>query len=139
MHIAHDHGHLVKILGGQPGAPRVGILFAGETPRHDRYSDIELRVDRKFWIGLARGWTLESYPGKSLVEPAGGGAPLFQLLREVRAALRQLRFEATSEPVPYYRGCELLSFKGLTLDAYRLEIVVGCDLADDCEPEPADI
>ena len=129
VHLAHDRLHLLKILGAQPGAPRVGILFAGETPRHEQYADLTNRVDRRFWIGLSRGWTLESYPGKSLVESTAGGAPLLQLLREVRTALRALRFTAASEPIPYYQGCELLTFEGHTLDAYRLEIIVASDLS----------
>jgi len=134
VHIAHDHLHLLKILGEKPGAPRIGILVAGETPRHDTYADIEGRLDRKFWIGLSRGWSLEAYPGKSLVEPYAGGAPLFQLLREAKAALRCLRFAADSEPVPYYKGYELLTFEGLTLDAYRLEIIIASE--DEAQPQP---
>ena len=139
VHVAHDHMHLLKILGGNPGTARIGILVAGETPRNDTYSDIETRMDRKFWIAISRGWSLEAYAGKSLVEGIAGGPPLFQLLREAKAAIRQLRFDCADEPTPYYKGYELLTFEGVTLDAYRIEIVVTSDdQADQAEPGPVD-
>jgi len=128
--IAHDVPHLFKILGDAPGAVRVGILFAGETTRTERFSEIEGRVDRKFWIAFSRGYTLESYAGKSLVEGVAGGKAMFDLIEEGRTALRLIRFENTDEPVPYYKSTELLTFEGVTLDAYRIEIEVAADIGD---------
>jgi len=137
IHIAHDHAHLLKILGGDAGTPRIGILLYGEKPRNEADSDFETRMDRTFWIALSRGWTLESYAGKSLVEGIAGGPPLYQLLRDAKVAVRNLRFDADSEPVPYYKGYEMLTFEGQALDAYRIEITVTSD--DQAEPGPDDL
>lgn len=134
VHVAHDHLHLLTILGNKPGTPRIGILVAGETPRNDTYSDIETRMDRKFWLGLSRGWNLEAYAGKSLIEGIAKGPPLFELLRTAKIAVRNLRFDQAGESRPYYKGYELLTFEGQTLDAYRLEIVIATD--DQAEPAP---
>lgn len=128
--IAHDVPHLFKILGEAPGAARAAILFAGETTRNERFAEIEGRVDRKFWIAFSRGYTLESYAGKSLVDGVAGGKPMFDLIEEGRTVLRLLRFEGTDEPVPYYKSTELLTFEGVTLDAYRVEIEVAADIGD---------
>lgn len=137
--IAHDVPHLFKILGDGPGACRVAILFAGEVCRGDGiHRDISGRVDRKFWVAFSRGYTLESYSGKSLVEGVAGGKPMFDLIEEGRTALRLIAFTGTDEPIPYYNGTELLTFEGVTLDAYRVEIEVAADIGNNLDnPETA--
>lgn len=124
VHIAHDVPHLFRILGDNPGLPRIGILLVEEKPRNEQFSDVESRMDRKFWVAISRGYTLERYAGKSLVDGVAGGLPMFTLLRNVRDAIRSLRFDMADEPVAYYHGYELLTFEGITLDAYRLEFVI---------------
>ena len=137
--IAHDVPHLFKILGDGPGACRVAILFAGEVCRGgDLHQDISGRVDRKFWVAFSRGYTLESYSGKSLVEGVAGGKPMFDLIEEGRTALREILFTGTDEPIPYYTSTELLTFEGVTLDAYRVEIIVAADIGNNLDtPEPS--
>ena len=137
--IAHDVPHLFKILGDGPGACRVAILFAGEVCRGgDLHSDISGRADRKFWIAFSRGYTLESYAGKSLVEGVAGGKPMFDLIEEGRTAIREIQFTGTDEPIPYYKSIELLTFEGVTLDAYRVEIEVAADIGNNLDnPETA--
>jgi len=135
--IAHDVPHLFKVLGESPGKVRAGILFAGETIRDELNSDVVGRVDRKFWIAFSRGYSLESYKGKSLVSGIAGGGPLFQIIDAAKTPLRKLRIGTDDEPVPFYKGTELLTFEGVTLDAYRIEITVTAeleDLTDDFEP-----
>lgn len=128
--IAHDVPHLFKVLGDAPGAPRAAILFAGDAPRNELMSDVEGRVDRKFWIAFSRGYTLERYPGKSLVEGIAGGGPMFELIDSAKLHIRTLRIGTDDEPMPYYKGTELLTFEGVTLDAYRVEIAVSADEGD---------
>lgn len=131
--IAHDVPHLFKILGDSPGTARVAILFAGEKIRDEVFSDVTGRVDRKFWIAFSRGYTLENYPGKSLVEGVAGGKPMFDLIEEGRTALRLVRFEDTDEPIPYYKSTELLTFEGVTLDAYRIEVEVCAETGNNLD------
>lgn len=134
--IAHDVPHLFKILGDSPGSVRVAVLFAGETIRDEKFADVIGRVDRKFWVAFSRGYNLENYPGKSLVEGLAGGQAMFDLVESGRQALRDLRFEDTDEPVPYFKSIELLTFEGVTLDAYRVEIELAADIGDNIdEPE----
>ena len=128
--IAHDVPHLFKLLGENPGSVRAAILFAGETIRDENFSDVTSRVDRKYWIAFSRGYTLEAYAGKSLVDGIAGGQPLFLVIESARDQLRLLRFNQTDENIPYYKSIELLTFEGVTLDAYRLEIVVCADIGD---------
>ena len=130
VHIAHDVPHLFRILGGNPGVPRAGILFAGETTRNELLSDVIGRVDRKFWVAISRGYDLEAWKGKSLIEGVAGGAPMFDLLSDARDTLRALVFTDGFEPNPFYKGIELLTFEGVTMDAYRIEIEVAGDIAD---------
>jgi hypothetical protein len=126
--LAHDVPHLFKLLGENPGGVRAAILFAGETIRDETYSDVTSRVDRKYWIAFSRGYTLESYAGKSLIDGIAGGPPLFQVIEAARDSLRLARFTQTDEDIVYYKGIELLTFEGVTLDAYRIEIAVCADI-----------
>jgi hypothetical protein len=128
--IAHDVPHLVKILGENPGAVRAAVLFAGETIRDDRNADVIGRVDRKFWIAFSRGYVLESYAGKSLVEGIEGKPALFDIIDAAIAPLRRATLGTDDEPVPYYKGVELLTFQDMTLDAMRIEIEVAADRGD---------
>jgi len=137
VHVAHDLPHLVKILGEAAGAPRVGLLVVGEDPRNPDYSDVEGRMDRKFWVAVSRGYTLESYAGKSILEGVAGGKPMFELVAGVRRAIRELRFDIEEEPIPYYRGYGLLNFEGVTLDAVRLEFIICSEIGEEIE-EPFD-
>jgi hypothetical protein len=130
VHFAHDVPHLFKLLGETPGAPRAGILFVSEVPRDEENSDVTSRVDRKYWIAVSRGYSLESYAGKSLVAGIAGGKPMFDLIAEAGTAVRRCRFDANGESRPYYKGTELLTFEGITMDAYRIEIVVAADNDD---------
>ena len=133
VHLAHDVPHLLKILGDNPGAPRAGVLVASEKPRNETYSDVEGRVDREIWVAISRGYTLEAYRGKSLIDGVAGGKPMFELLEAARDTLRGLRFDADAEPVPYYGGFELLTFEGVTLDSYRLKITIAADIGDNID------
>ncbi len=128
VHIANDVPHLFKLLGEAPGAPRIGILFAGETIRDEANADVTSRVDRKFWIACSRGFSLQAYPGKSLVEGIAKGRPMFDLIEDAREAVRCVRFDVAGESIPYYKGIELLNFEGITLDCYRIEISVTADI-----------
>jgi hypothetical protein len=129
--IAHDVPHLFTILGENPGAARAAILFSGEKIRCDEAnSDVSGRVDRRYWIAISRGYTLESYAGKSLVEGIAGGKPMFDLLEEARTALRLMRQTDIDEAVPYYKGIELLTFEGITTDVYRIELELAADIGD---------
>jgi len=128
--IAHDVPHLFKLLGENPGGVRAAILFAGETIRDETFADVTSRVDRKYWIAFSRGYTLESYAGKSLVEGVAGGKPLFQVIEAARDSLRLCRFTQTDEDIAYFKSIELLTFEGVTLDAYRIEIVVCADIGN---------
>ncbi len=130
IHVAHDVPHMYRLLAGAAGKACLAVLFVGEKPRNETYSDIEGRCDRRYWIAISRGYTLESYAGKSLIEGVAGGKPMFVLLSTLKAAIRKLRFDSNAEPVPYFQGIELLTFEGITLDAYREEIVVGSDDGD---------
>jgi len=128
VHIANDVPHLFKLLGESPGAPRIGILFAGETVRNEHDSDVSRRVDRKFWIAVSRGYSLQAWQGKSLVDGIAKGAPMFDLVEDARNSVLNVSFDIEAEPTPYYRGIELLNFGGVTLDCYRIEIAVGADI-----------
>ena len=67
-----------------------------------------------------------------------GGKPMFDLIEEGRTALRLIAFTGTDEPIPYYNGTELLTFEGVTLDAYRVEIEVAADIGNNLDnPETA--
>ena len=136
--IAHDVPHLFKLLGDSAGSPRLAILFAGERIRNEDHADICGRVDRKFWIAISRGYSLENYPGKSLVEGVAGGLPMFELVEGGRDALRALTIGTEDEPLPFYRGTELMAFEGVTTDVYRIEIDAAADIGDlsESEPEP---
>lgn len=138
VHVAHDQLHLFKILGETPGAPRWGLYLAGETPRNADRADIEVRLDRKFWVCLSRGYDLESYPGKSLTEGIAGGSPLFEILRATKLALRGQIIGTPDEPVPYYLGYEVFTFEGMKLDAYKLTLTIATDDLTDpvSEPDP---
>lgn len=128
--IAHDVPHLFKVLGESPGKVRAAILFAGQTSRDELNSDVVGRVDRKFWIAFSRGYSLESYKGKSLVDGIAGGGPMFEIIDAALDPIRKLRIGTEDEPVPFYKGTELLTFEGVTLDAYRIEIFVTAELED---------
>ena len=130
VHLAHDVPHLFKILGDNPGAPRAGVLVVSEKSRNETFSDVEGRVDRKIWVAISRGYTLESYRGKSLVEGIAGGKPMFELIEAARDMIRALEFNETDETAPYYGGFELLTFEGVTMDAYRLEFGIVGDTGD---------
>lgn len=126
--VAHDVPHLFKLLGENAGVVRAAILFAGEKPRNPEYSDVVGRVDREYWIAFSRGYTLESYAGKSLVDGIAGGRPMFDLIEEARNILRAAELSDTDELLPYYHGVELLTFEGVTLDAYRIKLVIAADV-----------
>ena len=128
IHIAHDASHLFRLLGDNPGAARIGILLHSEKPRNETFSDVETRMDRHFWVCVSRGYTLELFPGKSLTQGVAGGKPMFVLVREAAEALRALRFDAAGEPQPYYLGYELLTFEGVSLDAYKIAIAIASEL-----------
>ena len=131
--IAHDVPHLFKLLGENAGVVRSAILFAGEKPRNPEYSDVIGRVDREYWIAFSRGYTLESYAGKSLVDGIAGGRPMFDLIEDARTILRTATLSDTEELLPYYHGTELLTFEGVTLDAYRIKLVIAADVEVDQE------
>jgi len=131
--IAHDVPHLFKLLGENAGVVRAAILFAGEKPRNAEYSDVIGRVDREYWIAFSRGYTLESYAGKSLVDGIAGGRPMFDLIEDARTVLRTAELSDTDELLPYYHGTELLTFEGVTLDAYRIKLVIAADVEVDQE------
>lgn len=137
INVAHGKSHMFKILGTDAGSPRVAIMVFGEKPRNETYSDVSGRVDRKYWIAISRGYTLESYSGKSVVEGLAGGKPMVDLIEELRTALRSLQFPQTDEPVPYYGGFELMNFDGISLDAYYIEITVADEIGNNVDiPEP---
>ncbi len=128
VHVANDVPHLFKLLGEAPGSPRAGILFAGETIRDPENADVTGRVDRKFWVAVSRGHSLQSYNGKSLMDGIAGGLPMFDLVESARDALREILLQGPGENAPYYMGIELLNFEGVTLDCYRIEIVLAADI-----------
>lgn len=128
--IAHDVPHLFKLLGESPGSVRAAILFVGDNARDDHNSDIVGRVDRKFWIAFSRGYNLESYAGKSLVDGIAGGDPMFEVIDAAKDPIRKLRIGTEDEPLPFYKSTTLLTFEGVTLDAYRIEIEVTADEGD---------
>ncbi len=133
VHIAHDIPHLVKILGEASGSPRAGLLIVDEQPRNAEWSDVEGRMDRKFWVAISRGYSLENYAGKSLVEGIAGGKPMYELLRTARCAVRKLRFDVEDELKPYYHGYGLLNIEGVSLDAYRLEFVICSEVDEEID------
>ena len=138
VHIAHDLDHLLLILNGAPKVPTIGLYVSGEKPRNAEMADVESRMDRTIWVVLMRGYELEQYPGKSLVDNYAGGKPLFDLLRAAKRAIHGLRFDADDEPIPYYHGYEQISIPGVKVDAYKLIFVICTEDGDDAGIEETD-
>lgn len=141
VHIAHDLNHLFKILGENPGSVRAGVLWVGDATRDDLNADVVGRCDNRFWIGFTRSYSLEAYPGKSLVEGIAGGGPMFLIIKSAKDRIRRLRIGTDDEPMPFYKFTDLFTVEGVTLDAYRMEIMVTSedgDLTGDFETQEAE-
>ena len=128
--LANDLPSMFNQLGENPGAGRAVILWAGETPRTELHSDVESRMDQKYWIAISRGRGLNADRSKSLTEGVGGGLPMFQLIQMARKAVRNAELGPDDELLPFYKGTELMAFEGVTTDCYRIEITAATDEED---------
>ncbi|MDE2106826.1 MAG: hypothetical protein KGL39_56950 [Patescibacteria group bacterium] len=129
--LAHDRAHMLKVLGENPGAVRAAVMWAGDKPRDEMNSDVIGRADHKIWIAFSRGYNLEGYPGKSLVDGVAGGQPMFKVVRAAKSIIRKLRIGAEDEPLPFYHGTEMVNFEGVTLDVLLMTIEVSADDEDE--------
>lgn len=125
--IAGDPYQLVTLLRETTKGVRVGVLFSSE----DKRGDYEERgaVDREFWVVASRGQGLKLEPGASLVEGQGGGRPLFDVMEDIRQAIRGLSFDAeTTEVTPDFRGIKTFNTEGYLVDAYQITFTIGVQL-----------
>lgn len=127
--VASDVVHLVELLRMRPGAPKLAILFAEETPREPE----ELgRVDRVFRVVAARGRGFRLDTGESLTDGAGGGKPMFDIMEEAREIVRGLviRDDVLEEEEwsPVYKGCRAFEVQGIVMDAYEMTFGLAAQL-----------
>lgn len=122
VRLAGDEADLFTVLGAQPGALRVGVMFDSEEAVEDNDTGYTLR---RFVIAISRGKGFFLEDGTSLV--AGNDeTPLFLLAEEVREVVRSLRFdlveENAPEVIPRYLGTRRVQYAEHVVGAYAVEI-----------------
>jgi hypothetical protein len=121
--LAGDEADLFTVLGAQPGAVRVGVMFDEETPTGENLLGY---VDRKFVVAVSRGKGFFVDEAHALAGAAVNETPLFLLVEEVREVLRSLRFDlvdsGVSDCAPDYLGTKRVQYEGHVVGAYAVEI-----------------
>lgn len=126
--IARDIVHLYALVRIKPGGFRVIVHFLGEEKR-GTFEEAG-QVDRKFWVVISFGQSLQLDKGDALIHGQAGGRPLFDLAEEVREQIRAISFDpSTTEETPDLRSITPFAIPSdVLLDAYTIEFWIGCQL-----------
>lgn len=131
--ICSDLLHAWKILFDNSQAPKVLIVYNGETQRVNFPGGaITGRVDRRFKVIVSRGRSFQSADrGLPLYQDNQNARPLFDIVDEWRDACRALIFDPLwcERPVDYI-GISPFSVEGTgaIVDAYCIDFQVGTQL-----------
>ena len=125
------------MLSTKPGGFRVLIKAKGEDPR-----DIEEApmFDRRYWVYLSYGRSMQYNPGDAWVKGPSGGEAWADLIDSCVAWIRGLTFDPdTTEGNPNYRGWKdvVEVHPGFLVDGIVIEFTIGCEPADASADAPA--
>lgn len=128
VQVAGDPFHLFSLLAAKPGSVRV-CLLADSGQKRGEYEEAG-QEDSAFVVVVSRGRGFPLDPGASLQTGSAGGAPLFDLVEQIRDVVRGIDVdpEATEFTFDFKRwGKYSPPFESLT-DAYQLEFTIGRQL-----------
>lgn len=128
VHLAGDPLHLFSLLGDKPGGVRAAIMVRDGQKRGE-YEEAG-QEDVTFLVVVSRGRGFKAEPADNLVRGSGGGAPLYDLVEQIRDVVRGIDLDDETTEVtfdfkgfgPYHNPFEILA------DAYQLEFSIGRQL-----------
>ena len=126
VEIAADIVHLFALLSIKPGGFRVGLKAKGEDKRGE-LEEVGF-VDRKYWVCLSFGQSMQLNKGQAMVKGPGGGEAWGDIIDSCRDWLRGLSFEPTTTEVgPNYTGWhELIEIHpDFLVDGVYIEFTIG--------------
>lgn len=126
VEIAADIVHLFALLSIKPGGFRVGIKAKGEDKRGE-HEELGF-VDRRYWICLSFGQSMQLSKGSAMVKGPAGGEAWGDIIDSCRDWLRGLQFDPTmTEAGPDYKGWhELIEIHpDFLVDGVYFEITIG--------------
>lgn len=128
VHVAGDPLHLFALLGDKPGGVRVAIMVRDGQKRGDYEEAGQEDLTCLVVVSRGQGFTMER--ADNLVRGSGGGAPLYDLVEQIRDVVRGIDLDTeTTEFTFNYRGFGVYQnpFEILA-DAYQLEFSIGRQL-----------
>lgn len=109
-------------------SPRILIVYAGEVARGS-FSQIEPwhRVDREWHIAVTKGRGWYTQRGDHLFNHEQEEKPLYDVVEEIRDAVRWMTTISEENPGPDFRKIEPMSYGAMAVDGYLIKITTAND------------